>query len=80
MKKETAELIVNKSGLGELYENYSGRGMYGRKTTGIVFSSQEFFEAIAEIIIYGDEEEREELAEYLTEIKSDNLALDQIYY
>ena len=46
MKKELADFILNAcnnadtffecEGMPEIYENYSGRGMFGKKTTGIV--------------------------------------------
>lgn len=81
MEYTTAEILTQKSGLGEIYEDYSGRGMFGRKTTGIVFENDnDFFEAIAEIMVSGEEEEREEVAEYLTEIKKDSMGLNVIYY
>ena len=45
MKLETAKAIVKRINKKEgeevarLYENYSGRGMFGRKTTGVVAPS-----------------------------------------
>lgn len=39
MKKELAEAICNACNC-EIYEDYSGRGMYGDTTTGIVVKSE----------------------------------------
>ena len=47
MKKEIAEYIVDQSDSLELYEDYSGRGMYGKPTTAITGTDGEFREALA---------------------------------
>lgn len=50
MKLETAKRIVDiaeENGIElKLYENYSGRGMFGRTTTGIVGSQTAIIEAV----------------------------------
>ena len=63
MTKETAEFLLEACGdagvEAELYEDYSGRGMYGAKTTGIVVSSvADVLDAVLEYIgnnVDGDE-------------------------
>lgn len=37
MHKQLAQIIADEVD-GQVYENYSGRGMYGRETTGVVVS------------------------------------------
>ena len=65
MKKETAELIVENS-YGEyleLRENYSGRGMYGETTTGIVGEMGDFLDAVANAYMNLLEEMNEDYSE-----------------
>lgn len=37
MHKQLAQIIADEVD-GQVYENYSGRGMYGKETTGVVVS------------------------------------------
>lgn len=82
MKKSVAQLF---EGIGELsiYEDYSGRGMYGAKTVGVVGSHEDWYRALAEIMRVADEiteEERHDIAEAIESIRIDNMGLDLIYY
>lgn len=79
MKKEVAEIFENYGNV-EVRDNYSGRGMFGRICYGIVCDEYEFFETLGNIMVDGTEEEREEVAEYISNIKRDNMGLDMIYY
>jgi hypothetical protein len=47
MKKEIAQFIVDQSDSLELYEDYSGRNMFGKPTTAITGTDEEFREALA---------------------------------
>lgn len=79
MKKEAAEVITQYG--GEIYEDYSGRGMFGSKTDAVTFDSErEFMNAIAEVMVSDDEDERELVAEAIRNIRSDSLGLGVIYY
>ena len=54
MDMKTAETIImyQESGDLELYEDYSGRGMYGETTCGIVFDNiGELLAAVAEAML-----------------------------
>lgn len=80
MEKNVADIIQSYSDC-EIHEDYSGRGMYGNKTTGIVFEDeQEFFNAISEIMVSGDDEEREDVSDWLFNVKRDSMGLGVIYY
>jgi hypothetical protein len=59
-------------------DDYSGRGMYGTTTTGIVCESiEEFIKACVAATL----DEPENMEEFLYEdIRSDNMGLDIIFY
>ncbi len=83
MKLETAELISEYG--GELRENYSGRGMFGKETAGVVFESErDFFHALADIIKDGVEDNSADIGELIPEalkrIQTDNMGKNIIYY
>jgi hypothetical protein len=89
MKKEFAEKIVKCiGGFGKevkIYENYSGRGMYGKETTGVVHDSiNDVFTAIALVAadLEGNDEEDlvDEFVEELRRVKIDNLDCSHIIY
>lgn len=78
MTQEAAEIICEFG--GEVREGYSGRGMYGKTTTGIVFDSEgDFFEAIGEVMEC-DIEDREEVAKAMRNLKTDSMGTGVIYY
>lgn len=81
MESQVANLLVD-SDHGELYENYSGRGMYGEETTGVTFEDMdEFHNSIAHVLKNGSSEERELLGEFLQQgVRIDNLGHDIIIY
>lgn len=60
------------------YPNYSGRGMYGKKTCGVVCSKSDFTTIIASVDLTG--EEKKEFVREVKNICSDNMGLDMIYY
>lgn len=79
MEKQAAEIITSYN--GEIYEEYSGRGMFGKTTTGVKIENQEdFFNIIADILEDGDDEEREEVAKAMRKLKWDSLGLGLIFY
>ena len=65
----------------EIYEGYSGKGMYGRKTTGVVTNC-----SLGEILSYVIQcaelfnHYGEPLFDDVKPIESDNLGLEKIYY
>ena len=69
-----------------VYENYSGRNMFGRKTIGIVVPPEHnFFQALAELNSFIEEKEFDEsvLAELCDELEAtsvDELGLDMLIY
>ena len=80
MKKEVAKIINNYCyGDCEIYEDYSGRGMYGRTTTGIK-SDSSITSLLADVMEKADEDEREMVADAMRSMRSDNLGLGMIYY
>lgn len=83
MKQNTAELLNNYG--GEIYEAYSGRGMYGKETTGITFDSDtDFYSALADCIHDavedGSMEDGDLLTDMLRKLKTDNMGTGIIYY
>ena len=86
MNKDLALTIVDainsNGGDANIYEDYSGRGMYGETTTGVVVESGDI---IASIINYADlfVDQEEDLGNPLYNIRSiraDSLGLAAIYY
>lgn len=92
MKREIAELIVDHGYDMEIYEDYSGRGMFGDTTTGIIcdsfreFSaavSETFFEMILDAKDLGEDYDTENakiLLESVGRIRMDNLGKSLIVY
>lgn len=50
MKEKFARLIVEQNSALELYEDYSGRGMYGKSTFGVVGDADDVANAAAEAL------------------------------
>ena len=84
MKKRVAELVVaaiiSSDGEAEIYEDYSGRGMFGKTTTAVVtdLSSELVVKSIM-VDGYSFEDEGFDLDE-VTDFKGDSLGLSNIYY
>lgn len=83
MKLITAELISEYG--GELRENYSGRGMYGKETCGVVFDSErDFFHTLADMVKDGMEDNSADIMELLPEalknLQTDSMGKSIIYY
>ena len=71
----------------QIYEQYSGRGMYGSKCFGITVPQysevgvlQLFFNILGELHNRNKEELINELLELDWKMSSDNMGLDMIYY
>lgn len=85
MTKDQAQFLVtalennsNGESRAELYEGYSGRGMYGDKTTGVVFSR---FGELLEAALVEAKENSEELPDFEgADIRQDSLGMDIIIY
>jgi len=79
MIKEAAKIITNYN--GEIYEDYSGRGMFNETTTAITFDSMsDFNEAIADVMVAEDQNEREIVADFLRNYREDSLGKGIIVY
>lgn len=83
MTKEVAELLNNYG--GEIYDHYSGRGMYGKETVGIVFDTEfDFYNALAGCISDAAEDidigDLAFITDALRKLKSDNMGTGIIYY
>ena len=75
MDKTTAETIVDYSCEQlRLCENYSGRGMFGRTTTGVIGFMNDFITALVE----ATKEEPENIE--LDGVSTDSMGLDTIFY
>lgn len=69
---ELVEFLESEGYDAELYEDYSGRGMYGNTTTGVTTDARpQSMEAM---------EEAMEEAEIDPSFRKDNMGLDYIYY
>jgi len=84
MKLEVAKFICEIAD-AELKEDYSGRGMYGKTTAGIIVDSSctagcIFGEAIEEAWNQGKEEMMEDILHELKSYKQDSFGLDKIIY
>jgi hypothetical protein len=87
MKLESAELLVEVlEGFIpiDLYEDYSGRGMYGKTTSGVTVNGlTEFMNGIGYFLQSCGEEDAEQvraLGEALTGLTSDHMGYDIIIY
>lgn len=83
MKREAAELISDYG--GEIRENYSGRGMYGKETAGVIFDDEkEFYKTVAEIVQMCIEDNNAEdcdlICDALRNMQIDNMGKGIIYY
>jgi hypothetical protein len=81
MNSKAAQLIVDQAYELEVYEDYSGRGMYGEKTAGVTGSLNDFFIAVGEIMQSSGEEDRLIVGEALRDgISTDSMGMDTIIY
>lgn len=92
MKKEIAEKLMDYGNNMELYEGYSGRGMYGKTTTAITTDSfTDFFDAVGELMLdmvqdamfRGEEydiKDAEELAKVLSNLQQDSMGRGMVIY
>ena len=86
MKAEVAERIVEAGeALGldvELYKDYSGRGMHGEKTAGVVASITEFVQAVALAAVNAEADEGRGYAivDGVSFLRTDNMARQMIFY
>lgn len=92
MKKEIAEILVDYNGNLQIYEDYSGRGMYGKTTYGIQCDDvkdfldavgEYFFEMILDAKDEGDDYDTEmakELKDALSNYQYDSLGMGYIVY
>ena len=86
MKLESAQTLCSYGTEVQLYEDYSGRGMYGKTTTGVVVESiLSFYSSLADsledMLEYDDKEEVQKLIAAMKDIhSSDSLGFSTILY
>ena len=84
MTRELAVQLVEFCEGGEIYENYSGRGMYGKTTYGVVVDDLfDFFVALYLLGKHHGEKDRKDDIDYEYEIfnfRIDNLGRRYIIY
>jgi hypothetical protein len=80
MTKYTAEALVANGNDLEVRPGYSGRGMFGETTFGVVGSKREIEEAILETAYFAGQTGEEAVMEDLTRLRWDNMGLDFIAY
>lgn len=89
MKENIARLLVEQDTGLELYENYSGRGMYGRETFGVTGSREDYNDAILGAVsdIFQNEMDLHDIEQKVTSLLAhtfdtamDNMGLNLIWY
>jgi len=84
MTKELADLLamqLRESGHDTKVIDYSGRGMYGRQTTGLVVDSVAHLAAAAFAVgFYAADDAQEDFIEELFNLRSDSLGRRIVYY
>lgn len=83
MTKEQAEFIVNALEYdgqeGELYEGYSGRGMMGKETCGVVFEHESILFTSVMTYLKENPEMVRQIPDF-EKIRSDNMGPEIIWY
>lgn len=85
MTTEAAEFITEVANYGDHefkhHKNYSGRGMFGEHTSGVVCDSLvEFLNVVAHIIVTEEEDSVRMVAEAITDISTDSMGKNIIIY
>lgn len=79
--REAIENFVNENEQYSLYENYSGRGMFGRTCLGVIVQQNDsFIEFLMNLTKYMDNNKVEDTDFSLEGATYDNLGLDTIVY
>ena len=81
MDAKIAEEIAYHADL-EIRDDYSGRGMYGEETHGLVGDMDSFVEGLIETTIMAVEDEDDELLDKLRRfrLRTDSMGLEMIFY
>lgn len=72
--------VVEELSCGQVYERYSGRGMYGRECPGVITNGTRVVALVAEIVGECDDEYREDLVEAFRRARTDSMGSDEIIY
>lgn len=79
MRQETAEALTEST--GEIRDDYSGRGMYGKQTFGVVFDSQaDFHKALVDAAYIAGEQDDDDMRQELTGLTLDSMGLGIVVY
>lgn len=79
--REAIESFVSENEQYELYENYSGRYMFGRKCLGVVVKQgYSFMDFIINLTRYLDDNDVDDIDFKLEGATYDNLGLDTVVY
>lgn len=73
-------LVDNANDHAEIYENYSGRGMFGSTTTGVVCDNPINLLLVAVEYMKNENPEDVEDIEVPCQLRTDNMALQTIIY
>lgn len=78
--EEAIKNFINESEQYEIYENYSGRGMFGRTCLGVIVQQNDsFMDFIIKLTKYLDDNDVDDVDFKLEGATYDNLGLDHIY-
>lgn len=80
MTEKASQILADHSEM-KIRKNYSGRGMFGKTTCGVIGTRQEFFSAVASVLREGSDEEQVHIAEAVEDLAEDGMGRDsQIFY
>lgn len=83
MTEELANALTDYIPDSDVYENYSGRGMFGETTTGIVCNKSEFYNGIGGFLETAEEFDIElinEVGTMFKNLRTDSMGLSMIFY
>ena len=73
-----AKKLVSHNDELRLYEDYSGRGMYGKTTHGVVGSHESLRDAVGAYLV--KHSQSKPVSKFINGLRSDNLGMDFIWY
>ena len=78
MTTDIANAIVSHNPDLRVHEDYSGRGMYGKTTTGVVGSHTDLYHAVESYL--QTSKLNIDVEEFIDEFRSDSMGMDIIWY
>lgn len=81
MTRNAAQILARNSSEATVEDSYSGRGMFGATTYGIIFENErDFLTTLSSMMLEEDRDDIEIVAEELPNLKTDDMGLNIIYY